>query len=265
MKDERFRNTRIRIVKKNEGTPGLDAKVPLTSTVRTNVPSTTVSNSVMPVQASEVLEIPIELDQMKNIQVFGIKKGINKFSEQWTLKVNGQFIAVVGNKLILSNRPTVFDVKFVGFNRRIVRLSFDDQGFVTIPRNNPCLTMTKTKSDIGQLFVVTMVRPNIFKICAVAHLVPSSVPKEWGMASQSELNKIEEIERLFQKEMVPLEREDLDETEKVNFFVLLKETFLINYSIGINFPEILSPFIMPYKEMIPMEFNRLCHEVYKPC
>ena len=171
----------------------------------------------MPVPTSEILEIPIELDQMKNIQVFGIKKGINEFSEQWTLKVNGKFISVVGNKLILSNRPTVFDVKFMGFNRRIVRISVPNQGFVTIPRNNPCLTMTKTKSNIGQLFVVTMVRPNVFKICAITHLVPSSVPKEWGVASQSELNKIEEMEKLFQKEMVPIEMEDLDETEKVKF------------------------------------------------
>ena len=254
MKGEPFRNTRIRIIKKNEGTPGLDAKVPIdvtpavtantiTPTVSTPVPSTAVTSSVtpvMPVPNSEVLEIPIELDQMKNIQVFGIKKGINEFSEQWTLKVNGKFISVVGNKLILSNQPTVFDVKFMGFNRRIVRISVPNQGFVTIPRNNPCLTMTKTKSDIGQLFIVTMVRPNIFKICAITHLVPSSVPKEWGVASQWELNKIEEMETLFQKEMVPLEMEDLDETEKVRFAFFLRKTCMKNYFVRGNFSEILS-------------------------
>ena len=192
---------------------------PTTSTSMQPSSSATVEpvNPSVPVsdhEAGKTLRIPIEVDQLKHIKVLGSGKK-PAICESWTLKFNGKFVSVNSGKVVLSSTPTVFNVTFHGKNRRIVRFFAPGHGFLTIPTDHKCLKTTKQKSITGQLFVITMTGPGKTKIRSVAHYDPKMIPKEWSLADARELREIEEIEQIFQKEQVTLDKEYLDDEEKV--------------------------------------------------
>ena len=177
-------------------------------------PTNTSGKEKVRVETENVLKIPIDLDGWKDLEVIGLEKEAPR-SEELMLKINGRFVSVRNGKVVLSNVPTVVKVKFYGKDERIVRLSLLNHGFLTAPKNSPCLIAKKEKLYDGQFFVITKQGPNLATIQAVAHMKPRSVPKEWSIAEEDETKALEDMEELFHEEMVPLPDQDLDEEEKV--------------------------------------------------
>ena len=195
---------------------------PSTTPVTPNPPSSwTTMKPITPTQKESqrvrietrtFLKIPIDLDGWKDVEILGLKKGAPRW-EEWLLKINGKFIGVRGNRVVLTNKPTVLNVKFFGKDQRIVRILLPGHGFLTVPTNSPCLITKKEPMDDGQFFVINKHGPNIATIHTTVHM--RKVPKDWSVPQNKEIIGLEFFEELFQWEMVPLANEDLDEEEKV--------------------------------------------------
>ena len=158
------------------------------------------------------LTIPIDFEGWKDVEVLGLKRESPRW-EEWSLKINGKYVGVAGGKVVLTNTRTKLRVHFHGEHQRVVRISLPGHGFLTVPSNSPCLVVKKEQLQDGQLFVVTKHASNLAIIRTIAHL--KDVPREWKTAGTNEMKEMEQIEKMFQTEMVTLGKEFLDEEEKV--------------------------------------------------
>ena len=179
-----------------------------------SMPNTTQKSGSMRVETRNILKIPIDVDGMKDVDVIGLNDQAPNW-EEWVLKMNGKFVNVQNGKVVLSDTPNTINVTFHGKNERIVRLSLPGHGFLTIPANNPCLVTSQEAKEQGQLFVITKHGPNQATIETIAHMNLNSVPKDWSIAKEKELDAMEEFEELFQEELLALPDEELDEEERV--------------------------------------------------
>lgn len=164
------------------------------------------------VEERSFLKVPIDTDGWKDIEVLGLKAESPRW-EQWTLKINGKFVSVSENKVVLTDTPTTLKVSLHGEHQRILRILVPELGYLTVPKDSPCLVIKKERMKDGQFFVVKKHGPNMATIRTIVHL--KTVPNDWSIAKEPELKEMEEMEEDFQSEMFPLNSEFLDEEEKV--------------------------------------------------
>eukprot|EP00794_Sanderia_malayensis_P007835 gene7835-8685_t len=176
---------------------------PTASPLTPTAPLTPTTETAKPTIGSRYIQVPIEVDQLGETKVYGMTKS-PKVSEGWTLKVNGKFISVNGEKVVLTNVPFVWTVTFYRAERRIASFKTPDNKFLTMAVSKDCVKAMKLKRTNGALFVVTETAPNVIKIQSVASMTPPVVPKPWGIAKPEEIAEMKEVKRIFNKEMVSM-------------------------------------------------------------
>ena len=171
-----------------------------------------------PSRPTRMIKVPIEIDQLGKIEVLGMDRRPDIYAK-WVLKVQQKYVSVRGGRVSLSSTPTILNVIFHGKNRRIVSFKAPDNSFITVSPDSPCLITSRRERNPNSMFVITMVGHNITTIRSIASLRPSKIPQSWGIARGAELEELEEVQRIFQKELVELDSEESILEQRVGNFL----------------------------------------------